>query len=541
MRFKSMRFKHRIWLLPIMTAVIVAAGILVNSRIIAAASSGIAKVEQVQYPTVEVMRSLRSDFSSIQETLQRAVVEGEPSAIEGAEKYALTVRANLDKLAAVEGGGRALAHSLRGQFDAYYAAAVRAVRILLNVEQGDSAAAIAAMQERDQQLTDLLTSSSEQALSDFRSLLSDGARDVQRTLFVSVITGAIILLVLGLGSWILITSVFRSLGGEPEAAVDIVRRIASGDFTVRVDVRQGDDSSLLHGIAMLRDKLGDLIGDVHQCSSSIDKAAADMNLAVAELSARTTRQAASLEETATSMEQMTVTVGANADNARQANNLAMAARQQAETGGQVVNRAIQAMSEINGSSKRIADIIGVIDEIAFQTNLLALNAAVEAARAGEQGRGFAVVAVEVRNLAQRSGTAAREIKSLIQDSVAKVADGAALVDESGRHLDNIVLSVKKVADIISAISVAGQEQAHGLEQVNVAITHMDKSTQENTGMVEKTSSVADAMTAQARQLTELVSVFRINGEEQSMPEPAIAEHRSRLIGATTALSSRAVA
>ncbi len=541
MRFKSMRFKHRIWLLPIMTAVIVAAGILVNSRIIAAASSGIAKVEQVQYPTVEVMRSLRSDFSSIQETLQRAVVEGEPSAIEGAEKYALTVRANLDKLAAVEGGGRALAHSLRGQFDAYYAAAVRAVRILLNVEQGDSAAAIAAMQERDQQLTDLLTSSSEQALSDFRSLLSDGARDVQRTLFVSVITGAIILLVLGLGSWILITSVFRSLGGEPEAAVDIVRRIASGDFTVRVDVRQGDDSSLLHGIAMLRDKLGDLIGDVHQCSSSIDKAAADMNLAVAELSARTTRQAASLEETATSMEQMTVTVGANADNARQANNLAMAARQQAETGGQVVNRAIQAMSEINGSSKRIADIIGVIDEIAFQTNLLALNAAVEAARAGEQGRGFAVVAVEVRNLAQRSGTAAREIKSLIQDSVAKVADGAALVDESGRHLDNIVLSVKKVADIISAISVAGQEQAHGLEQVNVAITHMDKSTQENTGMVEKTSSVADAMTAQARQLTELVSVFRINGEEQSMPEPAIAEHRSRLVGATTALSSRAVA
>jgi methyl-accepting chemotaxis protein len=185
----------------------------------------------------------------------------------------------------------------------------------------------------------------------------------------------------------------------------------------------------------------------------------------------------------------------------------------------VVNRAVQAMSEINVSSRRIADIIGVIDEIAFQTNLLALNAAVEAARAGEQGRGFAVVAVEVRNLAQRSGTAAREIKSLIQDSVAKVADGTTLVDESGRHLQDIVQSVKRVADIIGVISVAGQEQTRGLAQVNVAIAHIDRTTQENSGMVEKTSSVADALTAQARQLTDLVSVFRIARSERSAPHP----------------------
>lgn len=536
-----MRFRHRIWLLPIMTAVIVAAGILINSGIITRASSGLAKVEQVQYPTVEVMRSLRSDFASVQETLQQAVAEGERSAIEGAEKHASAIRADLDALAGLEGADRALAHSLRERFDAYYASAVGAVRILLTIEQGDSAAAITAMQASSQQFTDLLTSSNDQAVTEFRSLLSDAARGVRRTLYVSMVTAAVILLVLGVGSWILIASVFRSLGGEPEAAVDIVRRIASGDFTTQVDVRSGDDTSLLHGIATLRDKLGELIQDVHQCSSSVDTAAANMNLAVDELSVRTAQQAASLEETATNMEQMTVTVKGNADNARQASDLAIAARAQAEAGGQIVNRAVQAMSEINVSSKRIADIIGVIDEIAFQTNLLALNAAVEAARAGEQGRGFAVVAVEVRNLAQRSGTAAREIKSLIQDSVAKVADGTTLVDESGRHLHDIVLSVKKVADIIGSISVAGQEQARGLEQVNVAITQMDRTTQENSAMVEETSAVADTMAAQAKQLTELVSVFRIAGAQRSMPQPRITQDRSSPNTATSAPHLRAVA
>jgi methyl-accepting chemotaxis protein len=520
------RFRHRIWLLPIMTAVIVTAGILINSRIIARASDGLARVEQVQYPTVEIMRSLRSDFANVQETLQQAVAEGERSGIEGSEKHASAIRAHLDKLAALDGADRVLAHNLRERFEAYYSSAIRAVRILLTVEQGDSVAAISAMQGNDQQFTDLLNSSNEQAVAEFRSLLSDGARGVRRTLDVSMVTGAVILLGLGLGSWILIASVFRSLGGEPEAAVDIVRRIASGDFTTQVDVHSDDNTSLLHGSVTLRDKLGELIRDVHQCSSSIGSAAADTNLAVAKLSARTAQQASSLEETATSMEQMTVTVTENAQNARQASDLAIAARAQAEAGGQVVNRAVEAMSEINVSSKRIADIIGVIDEIAFQTNLLALNAAVEAARAGEQGRGFAVVAVEVRNLAQRSGTAAREIKSLIQDSVAKVADGTTLVDESGRHLRDIVLSVKKVADIIGAISVASQEQARGLEQVNVVITHLDQSTQENSTMVDQTSAVADAMTAQAKQLTDLVSIFRIARTEEPVPQPRMTKERS---------------
>jgi methyl-accepting chemotaxis protein len=208
------------------------------------------------------------------------------------------------------------------------------------------------------------------------------------------------------------------------------------------------------------------------------------------------------------MQEMTQTVQQNASNASQASQLAFAARDQAEKGGQVVSRAVGAMSEINNSSRRIADIISVIDDIAFQTNLLALNAAVEAARAGEQGRGFAVVASEVRSLAGRSATAAKEIKDLIQDSVRKVEDGSALVQESGQTLDEIVRSVKRVSDIVAEIAAASQEQSSGIEQVNKAVAQMDQTTQQNAALVEQASAASQAMAQQARQLDETISRYR---------------------------------
>jgi methyl-accepting chemotaxis protein len=508
-----MRFKHRIWLLPIMTAVIVSVGIAVNSRITSRASAALARVEQVQYPAVEALRSLRADVTKIQETLQQAVVEGDSSATAAVTQQEASARNTLNRLAALEGFDPVLAQQLSRNFDNYYSASLKATGILLGSQTGDSAIAVAGMQAANQELTNLLVSSSDKAVADFRSLLSGGAADVSRTLQVSIVSAGIMLAILGAGSWILITSVFGSLGGEPEAAVEIVRRIAGGDFTARVDVRPDDTSSLLHGIATLRTKLGDLIRDIHRSSAAVDSAAGGMKAAVSDLSERTCEQAANLEETAASMEQMTATVKQNADNSRNATELAMAARSQAEIGGAVVNRAVKAMLEIDASSKKIADIIGVIDEIAFQTNLLALNAAVEAARAGEQGRGFAVVASEVRNLAQRSSTAAREIKALIQDSVAKVQDGQTLVNESGRHLNDIVTSVKKAADIISEMSSASQEQSQGLEQVNQAVMKMDDMTQKNSAMVERTSSVADTMSEQAKQLTDIVAVFRVEENE----------------------------
>jgi methyl-accepting chemotaxis protein len=230
---------------------------------------------------------------------------------------------------------------------------------------------------------------------------------------------------------------------------------------------------------------------------------------VAQLSSGSQEQASSLEETAASLEEITGTVKQNADNARQVNQLALGSRDVAERGGQVVDTAVAAMGEINKSSKKIADIITTIDEIAFQTNLLALNAAVEAARAGEQGRGFAVVASEVRNLAQRSATAAKEIKALIQDSVSKVESGSELVNKSGQTLGEIVSSVKRVTDIIGEIATASEEQSSGIDQVNRAVTRMDQVVQTNAAQSEEMSSTAQALTAQAGQLQILVAKFKL--------------------------------
>jgi methyl-accepting chemotaxis protein len=244
----------------------------------------------------------------------------------------------------------------------------------------------------------------------------------------------------------------------------------------------------------------------------------------ANLSQRTAEQASSLEETAASMEEMTSTVKNNADNAAQANQLARAARDHAEQGGVVVHSAVTAMREINASSKRIADIIGVIDAIAFQTNLLALNAAVEAARAGEQGRGFAVVASEVRSLASRSAAAAKEIKGLIQESVTRVDEGTKLVDASGKVLQEIVAQVKRVTDVVAEIAASSAEQATGIEQVNHAVISMDGATQQNAALVEEASAAAQALTDEARSLGDVMARYRVGGES-SAAAPAAAPAR----------------
>lgn len=296
------------------------------------------------------------------------------------------------------------------------------------------------------------------------------------------------------------------------------------------DLSQTMDGEFSGEFAQLRDATNSSIGnllnmvnEIRTSADSIQSSSGEIAQGNADLSQRTEEQASSLEETASSMEEMTSTVKQNADNARQANQLASAARDQAEKGGSVVSNAVGAMSAINDSSKQIADIIGVIDEIAFQTNLLALNAAVEAARAGEQGRGFAVVAGEVRNLAQRSAGAAKEIKGLIKDSVEKVEEGSRLVDESGSTLDEIVNAVKKVSDIISEISAASDEQSTGIEEVNKAITSMDEMTQQNAALVEEAAAAGEAMNDQAKSMNELMDYFEVGeGGEELAPAPAAA-------------------
>jgi len=284
------------------------------------------------------------------------------------------------------------------------------------------------------------------------------------------------------------------------------------------------------------DKLTEVINRISTSASLVASGAEEISQGNADLSQRTEEQASSLEETASSMEEMTSTVRQNADNARVANQLAEETCDKAELGGSVVSKAVDSMSAINDSSKKIADIIGVIDEIAFQTNLLALNAAVEAARAGEQGRGFAVVAGEVRNLAQRSAAAAKEIKDLIRDSVSKVEDGTVLVNESGATLKDIVASVRRVTQMISDIASASQEQSSGIEQVNKAVSQMDEMTQQNAALVEQASAAGESMAEQARDMRRLLNFFTIgSGDEvSSTPKltakpsrPAALEHKSK--------------
>jgi methyl-accepting chemotaxis protein len=303
--------------------------------------------------------------------------------------------------------------------------------------------------------------------------------------------------------------------------VRVLGALAKGDLTEKVTNEYvGTFGQLKDDSNTTVEKLTEIVGQLREATASITAAAKEIARGNADLSQRTEEQASSLEETASSMEELTSTVKQNADNARQANQMAIGASDVAVKGGHVVSEVVQTMSSINDSSKKIVDIISVIDGIAFQTNILALNAAVEAARAGEQGRGFAVVATEVRNLAQRSAAAAKEIKELIGDSVEKVGTGTRLVDEAGKTMEEIVTSVKRVTDIMGEITAASQEQSSGIEQVNRAITQMDGVTQQNAALVQQAAAAAASLEEQAQVLARAVGVFRVADAAGGASQPA---------------------
>ena len=322
--------------------------------------------------------------------------------------------------------------------------------------------------------------------------------------------GATALALAALVAWWITRSITRPL----VRALEVANTVAAGDLTSRIEVTTRDETGqLLQALRTMNASLARTVGTVRVGTDTIAVAAGQVAVGSQDLSSRTEQQASALEEAASSMEELTSTVRQNADNARQANGLAAAASSVAVRGGAVIEQVVGTMDAINASSARINDIIGVIDGIAFQTNILALNAAVEAARAGEQGRGFAVVASEVRNLAQRSAAAAREIKTLIGDSSGKVADGSRLVAEAGATMAEIVDSVRRVTDIMGEISAASLEQTEGIEQINQAVAQMDEGTQQNAALVEETAAAAAAMREQSTRLAQAVSVFRIDGEQ----------------------------
>ena len=307
----------------------------------------------------------------------------------------------------------------------------------------------------------------------------------------------------------------RNISIPLRRAVTLAEQVARGDLTTEVKVRTNDEAGeLMAALKAMNASLAAIVSKVRAGTGAIETAAQEISAGNQDLSNRTEQQAGSLEETASSMEELTSTVKQNADNARQAKQLAASAADTAARGGDVVAEVVETMGSINQASRKIADIITVIDGIAFQTNILALNAAVEAARAGEQGRGFAVVAGEVRNLAQRSAAAAREIKGLIGDSVARVEAGSRLVDQAGRTMEDVVASVRRVSDIIGEISAASQEQRDGIEQVNQSIVQMDQVTQQNAALVEQAAAAAAAMREQAAGLAQLVGTFTLAAPAQ---------------------------
>ncbi len=332
-------------------------------------------------------------------------------------------------------------------------------------------------------------------------------REIRNTLIVVTLLG---LLAAGVFGWYTVRTIRGQLGAEPAEVARVAQAIAEGDLTQEFDVQEHDRSSLLFNMREMNQSLATVVSQVRGATDTIATSSTQIATGNMDLSSRTEEQASSLEETASALEELTSTVRHNADNAREATKLASDASQVAVKGGNVVAEVVTTMGSINESSKRIVDIISVIDGIAFQTNILALNAAVEAARAGEQGRGFAVVASEVRALAQRSASAAKEIKTLIDSSVQQVAVGAKLVDEAGATISDVVNSVRRVSAVITEISEASNEQSVGIEQINIAITGMDNVTQQNAALVEEAAAAASSLQDQAQELSKLVNVFKLH-------------------------------
>ncbi|MFZ6731300.1 methyl-accepting chemotaxis protein [Undibacterium sp. Ji42W] len=336
-----------------------------------------------------------------------------------------------------------------------------------------------------------------------------------RTLIIIVLVSSIAL------GMLLAVAIARIVSRPLQDAVRVAQTVAAGDLTSHIESHTSDETGLLlQALKEMNQSLLKVVSEVRQGTDEIAAATKEIAEGNMDLSNRTENQASSLEETASSMEEITSTIKHNSDNARQANQLSHSASAVAQKGGDVVSQVVDTMGSINESSKKIVDIIAVIDGIAFQTNILALNAAVEAARAGEQGRGFAVVASEVRNLAQRSASAAKEIKELINDSVDKVGQGTRLVDQAGETMKEVVDSVKRVSDIISEITAAGTEQSAGIEQINVAVTQMDEMTQQNAALVEQAAAAAGALQDQAENLSRIVSVFKLDQNHVITPKPA---------------------
>jgi methyl-accepting chemotaxis protein len=506
-------------------ALTLAMAVLIAAAGIARVNSGAASTAQVLAEPLAKERLIADWYSQIFAAVRRtaAIVKSSDPSLGPyfKEDAAQTGKRSTELMKAIEplitdGDEKALFDKIAEQRKMYSGARDEALKAKA---AGDEALAMRILDERFTPIAKVYQESVQQLVAMQHTRIAATARDIGEQAHSSeTLIGSLALFSVLLGalfSWLLTRGIVRPI----REAVALAETVASGDLTRRIDATTQDETgSLLRALRHMNDSLVKIVTEVRGGTDTISGASSEIAAGNLDLSSRTEQQAASLEETAASMEQITGTVRQNADNARQANQLAITAANVATEGGAVVGQVITTMGSINESSRKIVDIIGVIDGIAFQTNILALNAAVEAARAGEQGRGFAVVASEVRTLAQRSAAAAKEIKGLIGDSVDKVDAGAKLVDQAGATMEQVVESIRRVTDIMAEITHASAEQTGGIEQVNQAIGQMDQVTQQNAALVEEAAAAAGSMQDQAAQLAQVVGVFKLAGPALAAPE-----------------------
>jgi methyl-accepting chemotaxis protein len=518
MSFKDLKIGARLYIsFGVIAALMLALAVITFTRVSALAAD-VALTNQDRYPKVVLAQHIKDELNEIARAMRNMLLMEDAGQVQqqvlDIDKSTKAISANIATLekTILSEQGKLRLKALQDARPRFLAARAQ----FLKHAQEDKTAAreflLAEVLPAQRALFDAL-----QQLITFQAGLMDAA--AKESGDVAGFTRMMILVLTAIalaGAAVVATLAIRSIVLPLTSAVNLARKVADGDLSSEIEVRGKDETAdLLSALKGMNESLRRIVGEVRVGTDMISTASREVASGSMDLSSRTEQQASSLEETASSMEELTSTVKQNADNARQANTLANSASDIAVKGGEVVSQVVDTMGAISGSARKIVDIIGVIDGIAFQTNILALNAAVEAARAGEQGRGFAVVASEVRTLAQRSAAAAKEIKTLIDDSVDKVDAGSMLVAQAGATMDEILASVQRVTDIMGEITSASSEQEAGIEQINIAITEMDAVTQQNASLVEEAAAAAASMTEQAASLAHAVAVFKLGNETRT--------------------------
>ncbi|SEQ66083.1 methyl-accepting chemotaxis protein [Giesbergeria anulus] len=499
-----MKFRVKIWLLPLSVGAAFGAGLVLSLVIGLQNNRNLDLLRTVETPFLENLFEAERGINQLQADFQAAALEDDADRLKDAQKTTQKVRSSLDQSRQLDGKSQLVA-DLSAAFDAYQAAALQATQGMLS--KSVSPEQVQRMNAAQKELARQMQISRQQAHVTLDERFTDLAAAQREGLMVNIITG--VLIVLGLGSRAIIASVWRDLGAEPADAASVVRHVGQGNLSERIALQQGDSNSLMAHLQSMQRNLTDVVTRIRTSAEAMATATTQIANGNVDLSARTAQQASALEQTAGAMEALSVTVKHNHESAQHANELVGVTSAIAVKGGAVVAQVVDTMEAINGSSRKIADIIGVIDGIAFQTNILALNAAVEAARAGEQGRGFAVVASEVRSLAGRSAEAAKEIKTLIGNSVNSVDAGCKLVEEAGSTMSQIVDSVQRAAAIMQEITQASQQQALDIDQVKQAVIDMDYATRENAASVQDAATAAQSLEQQANAVVDTVSVFKV--------------------------------